>query len=62
VETSEVKRAGGVAVGLATGEPLCESVDPWKRLRLIEAGADVIVPNFRDPQRLLETLFSHHAS
>ena len=40
------KHVGGVAVGLATLEPECDRVDQWKRERLIESGADYIIPNF----------------
>ena len=39
-------------------------VDDWKRQRLIGAGADFIVPNFRDYAELVDTLFeplSEHA-
>jgi phosphoglycolate phosphatase len=46
VEIEEVSKAGGVAVGVATSEPECLTVDSWKRERLIRAGADFIVPNF----------------
>jgi phosphoglycolate phosphatase-like HAD superfamily hydrolase len=50
VEIEEVKRAGGFAVGIATDEPACLVVDEWKRKRLLDAGADMIIPNFLDPQ------------
>lgn len=46
VEIEEVKKAGGVAVGIATAEPECTEVDDWKRRRLINAGADFIAPNY----------------
>jgi phosphoglycolate phosphatase-like HAD superfamily hydrolase len=46
VEIEEVAKAGGVAVGVASSEPDCVTVDSWKRERLIRAGADFIVPNF----------------
>ena len=57
VEIENVKNVGGVAVGVATAEPECLAVDEWKRSRLIGVGADFIVPNFLEPQRLFETLF-----
>jgi phosphoglycolate phosphatase len=50
VEIEEVKRAGGYAVGIATDEPACLVIDEWKRKRLVDAGADMIIPNFLDPQ------------
>lgn len=46
VEIEEVKKAGGTAVGVATAEPDCLTVDEWKRKRLIQVGADFIVPNY----------------
>ncbi len=59
VEIEEVKKAGGVTVGVATTEPECRVVDAWKRQRLIGVGADYIVPNFTNHQMLLDTLFAH---
>jgi hypothetical protein len=46
-----------VAVGLATDEPACAAPDTWKRRRLIDAGADYIIPNFLAKQELLRVLF-----
>jgi phosphoglycolate phosphatase-like HAD superfamily hydrolase len=46
VEVEEVKKAGGIAVGVASQEPQCTEVDQWKRERLIKVGADFIIPNF----------------
>ena len=57
VEIEEVKQVGGVAVGVASEEPECRAVDPWKRKRLIGVGADYIVPNFLAHQQLMTTLF-----
>ena len=54
VEIEEVKKVGGVAVGVATAEPDCTTVDQWKRGRLIGAGADIIVPNYLRRDNLLE--------
>jgi phosphoglycolate phosphatase len=58
VEIEEVKLVGGVAVGVATTEPACQQVDPWKRERLIGVGADFIVPNFSGHRELTRMLFS----
>jgi phosphoglycolate phosphatase-like HAD superfamily hydrolase len=57
VEIEEVKKVGGVAVGLATAEPDCNVVDSWKRERLLKAGADVITPNFLHLPDLMGDLF-----
>jgi len=47
-----------VAVGVATAEPECLSVDQWKRQRLTSVGADYIIPNFLCRDELLHTLFN----
>lgn len=57
VEIENVKQVGGVAVGLATDEPECKRVDPWKRQRLAGVGADWIVPNFLCHDQLIAALF-----
>jgi phosphoglycolate phosphatase-like HAD superfamily hydrolase len=54
VEIEEVKKA----VGVATAEPHCGAVDGWKRTRLIQVGADFIVPNYLDFDDLANTLFA----
>jgi phosphoglycolate phosphatase len=57
VEIKNVKEAGGVAVGVATDEPQCEGVNQWKRKRLMETGADFIIPNFLGHEQILSALF-----
>jgi phosphoglycolate phosphatase-like HAD superfamily hydrolase len=57
VEIENVKRVGGVAVGVATDEPDCAKVDEWKRNRLAGVGADFIVPHFLDHGELMTALF-----
>lgn len=57
VEIENVKQVGGVTVGVASAEPECQTVDEWKRKRLIGVGADYIVPNFLCHQELFTTLF-----
>ncbi|HEY2252008.1 MAG TPA: HAD family hydrolase [Planctomycetaceae bacterium] len=54
VEIQEVKRAGGIAVGVASDEKHRTGINDWKRDRLIQAGADIIVPDYRDLDALLE--------
>lgn len=60
VEIEELKRAGSVAVGLATDEPECRDTSPWKRRNLIEVGADFIIPNYLCQPVLLPMLFANH--
>ena len=52
-----MKNVGGVAVGVASEEPACDKVDPWKRMRLIGVGADFIVPNYLCVEELFSSLF-----
>lgn len=59
VEIENVKEVGGVAVGVATAEPECKTVDEWKRSRLAAVGADFIVPNFLCREDLLHILFAN---
>jgi len=58
VEIENVKEAGGFAVGVATDEVNKRGVDEWKRNRLIQAGADIIIPDFSDADRLIHFLFN----
>lgn len=57
VEIENIKEVDGVAVGVATKEPECLAVDPWKRTRLAGVGADFIVPNFLNHEELMSVLF-----
>lgn len=57
VEIEVVKQAGGVAVGVASDEPECQKVDIWKRNRLAGVGADFIVANYTDLNKLSAALF-----
>lgn len=57
VETKEVKRVGGVMVGVASAEPGETGVHPGKRDRLAAAGADVIVPDYGCQEELLRWLW-----
>jgi phosphoglycolate phosphatase-like HAD superfamily hydrolase len=58
VEIENVKEVGGVAVGVATDEPLCIQVDPVKRKRLASVGADWIVPHYNSHEELMSALFN----
>lgn len=55
-ETVEVKRAGGVAIGLATNPPGVPGLHAAKRDLLRELGADVVVPDYRRAAELLTWL------
>jgi phosphoglycolate phosphatase-like HAD superfamily hydrolase len=57
VEIEEVKAAGGVAVAVASDEVRRCGVNTWKRDRLVRAGADLVIPEYRQRDRLLEVLF-----
>ena len=58
VEIEDARAVGGIAVGVASDEARREGIDEWKRSRLIEAGAQIIVPDFREHAALLEYLLS----
>lgn len=57
VEIEVVKQAGGIAVGVASEEPHCQTIDAWKRNRLAGVGADFIVANFQNLNGLNAALF-----
>jgi phosphoglycolate phosphatase-like HAD superfamily hydrolase len=58
VETTEVKRVGGVMVGVASAEPGQTGVNPDKRARLTAAGADLIIPDYARQHELLGWLWA----
>ncbi len=62
VEIQNVADVGGIAIGVATDEARPGGLDAWKRNRLIVAGAGVIIPDFREHERLLAWLFAEDAS
>jgi beta-phosphoglucomutase-like phosphatase (HAD superfamily) len=53
VEIEEVRRVGGVAVAVASDEVARRGVNAWKRDRLVRAGADIVVPEYRQQERLI---------
>jgi phosphoglycolate phosphatase-like HAD superfamily hydrolase len=61
VEIEEVKGVGGVAIGVASDELNRRGVDTWKRNRLIRAGADIVIPEYRQHTALLNYLFNEQA-
>jgi phosphoglycolate phosphatase-like HAD superfamily hydrolase len=58
VEIEEIKKVGGVAIAVASNEVERRGVNGWKRGRLIRAGADIVIPEYRRHQRLLQYLWS----
>ena len=58
VEIVAVREVGGYTVGVASDEAAGGGMaDPWKRQRLIEAGADIIVGDLAEGEALLAVLF-----
>jgi phosphoglycolate phosphatase-like HAD superfamily hydrolase len=56
VEIEGIKRVGGVAVAVASDEAARRGVNVWKRNRLVQAGADIVIPEYRKHERLLAWL------
>lgn len=56
VEIENTKGVGGIALGLPTFESHPVDYDAWKKERLLEAGADVLAPNFLEHEILLDFL------
>ncbi len=56
VEIEEVKRVGGVAVAVASDEANRRGVHAWKRDRLIRAGADIVIGDYRNQEELVNYL------
>jgi phosphoglycolate phosphatase len=58
VEIENVIAAGGTAVAVASDEAgRSGRADAWKRDRLIGVGADLVIPDFREAEGLVEYLF-----
>lgn len=59
VEIQNIREAGGLAIAVASDEAgRGGRPDAWKRNRLIGAGAQVVIPDFQEAERLLEFLFT----
>lgn len=56
VEIEEVKRVGGLAIGVASDEVNRCGINDWKRRRLIRAGADIIIGDYRCRDYLLDRI------
>ena len=57
VEIEEVKRVGGVAVAVASDEVKRQGIHAWKRDRLVRAGADIVIGDYRQVDWLMRYLF-----
>jgi phosphoglycolate phosphatase len=60
VEIKDAKAVGGSAVGVASNEATRTGINGWKRARLLQAGADIIVPDFRAHAALVGYLFAEN--
>jgi len=60
VEIENTKQAGGIAVAVASDEANNGSgqFDQWKRNRLLDVGADIVIPDFRDSTVLMEAILN----
>ena len=57
VEIENAKAIGAITVGVASVENNRYNMNADKRNRLIRAGADILIPDFREGARLLTYLF-----
>ncbi len=57
VEIENAKAIDAIAVGVASAENNIYNMNMDKRLRLIRAGADIMISDFQEADRLLEYLF-----
>jgi phosphoglycolate phosphatase-like HAD superfamily hydrolase len=58
VELRNVKDAGGIALGVCSNEKTGCGWDMHKRTRLLKAGADILVPDFNEAEKLVAYLFA----
>jgi phosphoglycolate phosphatase-like HAD superfamily hydrolase len=56
VEIEEIKKVGGLAIGVASDEETREGINAWKRNRLIQAGADIIIGDYRELDTLTKLI------
>ncbi len=57
VEIENAKAVGAIAVGVVSAENNRYQMNADKRGRLLHAGADILIPDFQDGERLLTYLF-----
>lgn len=56
VEVELVANLGGLAIGVATNEETREGINEWKFNRLVSAGANAIIPDFRNWKEIYEEI------
>ena len=56
VEVELVADLGGLAIGAATNEASRTGINEWKRRRLTAAGANAIIPDFRNGGEILAAI------
>lgn len=56
VEIENVKAVGGTTIGVASDEINRKNINPWKRERLIQVGADIIIPHYEEQDALISYL------
>jgi phosphoglycolate phosphatase-like HAD superfamily hydrolase len=61
VEIQECVKSGGISIGIASDELRTFGLNKKKRTRLIEAGADLIIPDFLQTELLINLLFRQEA-
>ena len=59
VEIENAKAVGAIAVGVASVENNRYNMNADKRNRLIRAGADILIPDFREGEQLVTYLFNN---
>lgn len=62
VEIENTRQVGGIALGVPVKEDEPMLVDVWKRRRLIDAGAQLLTPNFLNHETLLSHLFPSNST
>lgn len=56
VEIENVKSVGGTTIGVASDEIHRENLNEWKRQRLTQVGANIIIPNYTEQEQLISYL------
>jgi len=56
VEIEDTAHVGGISIGVASNEAERRGIDEWKRNRLIQAGAHMIIPDFREQEKVMAYL------
>ena len=58
VEIKECIKSNGIAIGIASDEVRRYGLNPEKRTRLIRSGAQILIPDFSQTNRLADLLFN----